>query len=122
MNPIPSIKNYKKSFISKRSREKQDFTNWINSTFITILWLISWLFIYYIFTLNTYATDWYEIVKIEEKINNLISHSQTIDAKIFELSSTSNISKNKIIKENMIKEDTHKNLVIKQWKQYVFNN
>jgi len=122
MKYIPNIKDYKKTFVSSRNENKQNLKKWINSTFISMVSLIAGLFIYYIFTLNIHATAWYKIREIEEKINDLSHKNDTISAKIFKLSSLSNIIKNKDIKKHIEKENEHKILVIKEWVQYVFNN
>jgi len=120
MKTIPNIKDYKKSFVSNRTKTKKELNKWINSTFIIMVWMIISLFIYYVFTLNINATAWYKIREIERKTNELIHQKETIEAKIFELSSSSNINKN--IEKYMEDENEHQNLVIKQWVQYVFNN
>lgn len=119
MNPKVTINEYKKSFFSKRKKQKQEFNNGVNSTFIIMTSLIIWLFGYYVWALNTNATAWYEIRGLERKKNQLISENEIIITQISQLDSLNNLIK-KI--NNMEKNISPEYLAVQYSPKYVFNN
>lgn len=122
MNQKITISDYKKAFISKRKKAKQELTKWVNSTFIIMMWLIISLFLYYVWSLNANATAGYEIRELEREKNQLLSEKEIIRVKISQLESSDNIDKDSWAKKDMEKVVEPDYLVIKQWIQYVYNN
>jgi len=122
MNQKITISDYKKTFISKRKKAKQELTKWINSTFVIMMWLIVSLFLYYVWSLNANATAGYEIRELEREKNQLLSEKEIIRVKISQLESSDNIDKDSWAKEDMQKVVEPDYLVIKQAVQYVYNN
>lgn len=111
----------KKSFFSKRKKEKENFNFWIRSTYITMLTLICGLLLYYILMLNSTATKGYNIIELEKEKRNLIIEKERLDVKIAELESLDTISgqEDTSIMEPVENADY---LVIKENVQYVYNN
>ncbi len=122
MNPKITISDYKKAFVSKRKKAKQELTKWVNSTFIIMMGLIISLFLYYVWSLNANATAGYEIRELEREKNQLLSEKEIITVKISQLESSDNIGKDSEAKQDMEKVEEPDYLVIKQWVQYVYNN
>ena len=122
MNSIPNIKDYKKRFISNRSKAKKELTQWINSTFVSTIWLIIFLFIYYLWTLNANATMWYKIRDLEKEISQLKSQKDIIDTKIANIKSLDNISNDPFSNKDMLEVKNFESLVINDDIQYVYNN
>lgn len=121
MNPKVVLKDFSNSFFSKRKKEKETFEVWMNSTYVIILSVITWLLLYYVWILNVNATKWYNIRQLEIERKNLEIEKQILDVKIAELESLSNILNEKDI-ENMEKVEEPEYLVIKEWVQYVYND
>jgi hypothetical protein len=111
-----------KEFISNRTIDKQEVTKWVNSTFITIIGLIVFLFIYYLWTINANATLWYDIRDLEIQISQLRSQKDIVETKIDKIKSLDNISRDAFSKTDMEYIKDSESLVIKESVQYVYNN
>lgn len=111
---------YKRSFFSKRKQEKEKFNIWMTSTYVSLLWIIALLLLYYVWTLNVNATKWYNIRQLEIEKQNLLMEKEQLDVKIAELESLNNIMNSWGV-ENMEKIEEPDYLVIKDNTQYVFN-
>lgn len=122
MNKITTLNNCRKSFISNRSEAKKELNQWINSTFITIIWLIIFLFIYYLWTLNANATMWYDIRELESQISQLKSKRDTVVSKIANLKSWDNIDNDTFSNKDMVEVSKFESLIISDNIQYVYNN
>lgn len=114
------IEDFRRNFHSKRVKEKEKFTFGVNYTFLSLLWIIVMLLLYYIWILNVNATKWYNIISLELEKKNLMMEKERLDVKIAELESLSNIMTDNDLK-NMEKIDEKNYLVIKEWVQYVYN-
>ena len=123
MSEIIAINKYNKKFISRRIKKKEELNKWINSTFLILVTLIIFLFIYYLWTLNANATMWYSIRNLEKEIYQLKSKKDIIETKIANLKSLDNISKDKSANEEMenIWWD-FQSMVINENIQYAYNN
>lgn len=110
-----------KEFISNRTKNKQEVTKWINSTFIILVSLIIFLFIYYLWTLNTNATIGYSIRDLDVQISQLQSQKEIIETKIDKIKSLDNISKDKESTTDMEEIKDSISLIIKDDTQYVYN-
>lgn len=122
MNKITTLNNCRKSFISNRSEAKKELNQWINSTFITIIWLIIFLFIYYLWTLNANATMWYDIRELESQISQLKSKRDTVVSKIANLKSWDNIDNDTFSNKDMVEISKFESLIISDNIKYVYNN
>ena len=111
-----------KEFISDRSKNRQEVKKWVNSTFITMIGLIIFLFIYYLWTVNANATLWYDIRDLEIQISQLKSQKDIMETKIDKIKSLDNISRDPFSKTDMEHIKDPKSLVIKESVQYVYNN
>lgn len=111
---------FKKSFFSRRKEEKEKFNIWMTSTYISLLWIIALLLLYYVWTLNVNATKWYNIRQLEIEKQNLLMEKEQLDVKIAELESLNNIMNSWELK-NMEKIKEPDYLVIKDNTQYVYN-
>jgi len=110
-----------KEFISSRIKNKQEVTKWVNSTFITIVGLIIFLFIYYLWTLNANATLWYDIRELDVQISQLKSQKDIIETKIDKIKSLDNISWDKEATTDMEDINESISLIIKDDVKYVYN-
>ena len=110
-----------KEFISNRTKNKQEVTKWVNSTFITIVGLIIFLFIYYLWTLNANATLWYDIRELDVQISQLKSQKDIIETKIDKIKSLDNISWDKEATTDMEDINESISLIIKDDVKYVYN-
>jgi len=110
-----------KEFISNRSKNRQEVTKWVNSTFTTMIGLIIFLFIYYLWTINANATLWYDIRDLEIQISQLKSQKDTIKSKIDKIKSLDNIDNDSFSKTDMEHIKDSESLVIKESVQYVYN-
>ncbi len=122
MNSKITLKDYKKAFVSKRKQAKQELHQWINSTFIILLSLICSLFVYYVWTLNSNATAWYNIRDLEREKNQLLLEKEFIKTKLGQLETISTIQNDSSLFEDMQKIEESNYLVIETDKQYVYQN
>ncbi len=120
MNSNIVTKDFSQNYFSKRKKEKEKFTFWVNSTYIALLSIISMLLLYYVWILNVNATKWYNIRQLEIEKKNLLMEKEKLDVKIAELESLSNIMSESDM-ENMEKIENPDYLVIKNDVQYVYN-
>jgi len=111
-----------KEFISNRTKNKQEVTKWVNSTFVTMIGLIIFLFIYYLWTINANATLWYDIRDLEIQISQLKSQKDIVETKIDKIKSLDNISRDPFSTTDMEYIKDSQSLVIKDSIQYVYNN
>ena len=121
MNNTVINKNLKRNFFSNRKKEKEKMNFWINSTYIVLLSLISFLLLHYVWILNLNATKWYNIRKLEIEKKTLLMEKELLDVKIAELESLSTILWDNDL-QNMEKIEEPDYLVIKDDVKYVFNN
>ncbi len=123
MNPKVILKDYNRNFYSKRKRLKDDIYFWINSTFSILIWVLVILFIYYIWILNTNATQGYNIRTLELQKQNLLLQQELLEVKISNLESIRNIEKNSSDLSNIMEEVEDPNfIVIKNGVSYAYNN
>lgn len=120
MNSIIN-KKFKKSFFSRRKKEKEKFDFWITSTYIALLSLISLLLLYYVWILNVNATKGYNIRELEIEKKTLLMEKELLDVQIAELESLSTILQDDDL-QNMEKIWEPDYLVIKDNVQYVYND
>lgn len=120
MNSNIVTQDFSQNYFSKRKREKEKFSFWMNSTYIALLSIITLLFLYYVWILNVNATKWYNIVQLEIEKTNLLMEKEQLDVRIAELESLSNIVNENELK-NMEKISSPDYLVIKDNVQYVYN-
>jgi len=114
-------KKFKKSFSSRRKKEKEKFDFWITSTYIALLSLISLLLLYYVWILNVNATKGYNIRELEIEKKTLLMEKELLDVQIAELESLSTILQDNDL-QNMEKIWEPDYLVIKDNVQYVYND
>lgn len=112
--------DFGRNFFSKRLKQKEKFDFWVNYTFMSLLWIIIMLLLYYIWILNANATKWYNIRTLELEKNNLMLEKERLEVKIAELESLSKIMTDEDLK-NMEKVADPNFLVIKDNIQYVYN-
>ena len=122
MNPKVTINDYKKSFLSKRTKQKQELKQGVNSTFLIMISLIISLFLYYVWSLNAHATAWYDIRWLESEKNQLIWEQEIIITQISQLESLDTIIHNADNIKNMKKIVSPEFLIIEDSAKYVFNN
>ena len=111
---------FKKSFFSRRKKEKEKFNFWITSTYIALLSLISLLLLYYVWILNVNATKGYNIRELEIEKKTLLMEKELLDVQIAELESLSTILWDDDL-QNMEKVWNTDFLVIRDDVQYVYN-
>jgi len=121
-NSNVTFHRHTKEFISDRSKNKIEIKKWVNSTFIILVWLISFLFIYYLGTVNANATLGYEIRDLDIQISQLKSQKEIIETKIDKIKSLDNISNDPFSNTDMEEVNESISLVIKDGKKYVYNN
>lgn len=114
-------KDFTQNYFSKRKKEKEKFTFGLNSTYMALLWIISILLLYYVWMLNTNATQWYALIQLEVEKNKLLIEKAKLDVQIAELDSLTNIM-NPIDLKNMEKIEDPDYLVIKDDVQYTYKN
>lgn len=115
------LKDYKPNFFSKRKKDKEQVTVWINSSYTIIVSFMVLLLIYYVWTLNVNATKWYNIRDLEAEKRALLIEKELLDVKIAELESLWNILNEQDLK-NMEKIEKPDYIVIKDDVQYVYND
>ncbi len=120
MNSRIITQDFKKSFFSKRKKEKEKFRFWMTSTYVGLLTIISLLLLYYVWILNVNATKWYNIRQLEIEKQNLLMEKEQLDVKIAELESLTTLMQDEDLK-NMEKIEKPDYLVIKENVQYVYN-
>lgn len=118
---IINNKNLKRSFFSRRKKEKEKLNFWVTSTYIALLSLISLLLLYYVWILNVNATKGYDIRDLENEKKTLLMEKEILDVKIAELESLTNILQDEDL-QNMEKIWDPEYIVRKDNVQYVYNN
>lgn len=120
MNPnLIVLKRWHFKFFSERKTMRENFKLWMHSTYILSLIFIGILWIYYVWTLNTNATLWYNIRNLELEKNQLTIEKELLDVKIAELQSISSLMKWEWT-QMMEKVDQAQYLVVKDMKNYAF--
>lgn len=107
-------------FSSQRKVEKEKLNFWYQSTYVTLLWLIVFLLLYYVWILNANATQGYTIIQLEKTQKELKIELDRLNVKIAEIDSLENISSNEIF-QNMVPVEDPNYLVMKEAVQYVYN-
>lgn len=120
MNTNIKNNNFKKTFFSKRLKDKEGLNISITSTYIALLSIMSMLLLYYVWILNVNATKSFNIKELDIEKKNLLMEKELLDVKIAELESLSNILQNNDL-QNMQKVENPHYLVIKSDVQYVYN-
>lgn len=114
------IQDFSQNYFSKRKKEKEKLSFWVNSTYIALLSIITALFLYYIWMSNAQATQWYKIRDLEVEKNKLLMEKAKLDVQIAELDSLPNIINSEDSK-NMEKIENPDYLVIKENIKYTYN-
>ena len=112
--------DFSKNFYSKRKKEKEKFNFWVNSTYLSLLSIITILLLHYVWILNINATQWYNIIQLNLEKSDLMKEKEKLDLKIAEIQSLSEIMSEEN-KQNMEKVTDPDFLVIKNDIQYVYN-
>jgi cell division septal protein FtsQ len=120
VNSTITNKEFKKSYFSRRKKEKEKFNFWITSTYIALLSLISLLLLYYVWILNVNATKGYNIRELEIEKKTLLMEKELLDVQIAELESLSTILWDDDL-QNMERVWDTDFLVIRDDVQYVYN-
>lgn len=114
-------KDFKNRFFSQRKNEKEKYKFGVQSTYIVLLTLICGMLLYYILMLNTTATKGYNIIKLEEEKNRLVTELGRLNQKIADIESLDTIRSGDDTKLMEPVEDAEY-LVVKENVQYVYNN
>lgn len=114
------IPETKKQVYSNRKKRKDEMDFWVSSTFSYLIGFIVISFIYLIWSLNTWATQWYEIRDLERDKQNLLLQKETLETKIYNLESLETIEKSES-KEQMEEIKDPDFIVIRNWINYAFN-
>lgn len=112
--------DFSKNFYSKRKKAKEKFNFWVNSTYLSLLSIITILLLHYVWILNINATQWYNIIQLNLEKSDLMKEKEKLDLKIAEIQSLSEIMSEEN-KQNMEKVTDPDFLVIKNDVQYVYN-
>lgn len=119
MNPKLIVRDPQKNFFSKRKKEKEKLQFGYQSTYIAMVGVIIFLLMYYIWTLNVNATQWYEIRKLENIGKELKDDLNRLESTISEIESLNNIMGDDMYEE--MQEASNPNyLVLRDDVQYVF--
>ena len=120
MNPnLIILKSSAPSFFSKRKTTRDEFKIGLTTTYIMMLVFIWFLWIYYVYSLNVNATNWYAMRDLEKERKSLIVERDFLDKKISELESLTYLER-----ENKWRKmvNDFKLLVKKEWEHYVYND
>lgn len=120
MTPQTTLKDYKQNFSSKRKQKKEEFTFWLRKTYLTMVWVMISLLIYYVWILNVSATRGYNIIELETEKRALLLEKEILDVKIAELESLENILKKEDM-QDMEQAWDPSFIVINSDKQYTYN-
>lgn len=106
---------------SNRQLEKAKLYFGINLTYSLLIFCIGLLGIYYVWSVNSLSTVAYSISELKAQNTNLMLEIELLDVKIAELDSVSEIesTEDAAIMEVVDEPDY---LVIKEGKNYVYNN
>jgi len=114
------VKKWHFGILPERKTTREEFKFNTNFTYILILFFIGFLWIYYVWTLNSNATKGYNLRKLEIEKRNLSIEKELLEVKIAELSSLSHLMKSSMLK-NMEKIKSPEYLVYDDKNHYVFN-
>ncbi len=120
MNKKIIVPSLRKQVFSNRKKKKDDIVFWINSTFNYLIAFISISFIYLIWSLNTWATQWYEIRYLEREKQNLLLQKETLEVKISDIESLDTINKSEV-KNRMEETDSPDFIVIRDNVKYAYS-
>ncbi len=121
MNPRLVLRDTPSKFSSNRKKEKESLRFGYASTYFTLLAMISFLLIYYVWTLNVNATQGYNIRDLQETQTELKKKLERLDSKISNLESLDSIESDPTLKD-MVPIDEPNYVVIRSDVQYVYNN
>lgn len=121
MNARLVLRDAPSKFSSNRKREKENLRLGYTSTYITLVWMITFLLVYYVWTININATQGYNIRDLQKKQNELQVELERLDVKIAELESLDTITSDPIF-DNMTPIEDPDYVVIRSDVQYVYNN
>ena len=120
MLKINTLNIYKNNFLSTRKKTYESFNFLIANTFATLIFIISFLLIWYVWMLNVNATKWYNIIEYEIQKKQLLMEKEILEVKLAELDSLTKIlNKDNIKNMEKIKDITF--LVIKNNKEIALN-
>jgi len=108
-------------FFSKRLQEQEKTRFGYHSTYLSLLGIIAFLFIYYVVSLNTSATLGYDIRELENSQRELKIELDRLNVQIAEIESLDTIINDEVY-DMMIPSDEPDYVVIKSDVQYVYNN
>lgn len=121
MNPKKNIlHNTRSGFFSLRKKKQENLKVGYQSTYIILIAIIASLLIYYVWILNSNATQWYSIRELEREQQELKDELNRIESKISEYESINTIENSEVI-QDMEQPDELSYLIIKEDIQYVYN-
>mgnify|MGYP001443665404 CR=1 FL=1 len=122
MNARLVMKQYsEKNFESSRKIEKEKLNFGYQSTYITLMGLIVFLLLYYVWILNANATKGYTIRQLEETQKELAVELDRLNVKIAELDSLETMSSDELFQDMVPIEDPNY-LVLKENVQFAFKD
>lgn len=122
MNARLVMKQYsEKNFESSRKIEKEKLNFGYQSTYITLMGLIVFLLLYYVWILNANATKGYTIRQLEETQKELKVELDRLNVKIAELDSLETMSSDELFQDMVPIEDPNY-LVLKENVQFAFKD
>ena len=121
MNPRLVLRDIPSKFSSNRKKEKENLRFGYASTYFTLLAMITFLLIYYVWTLNANATQGYNIRALQQTQTELKIELERLDVKIAEIESLDTITSDPLF-ENMVPIEDPDYVVIRSDVQYVYND
>ena len=122
MNARLVMKQYsEKNFESSRKIEKEKLNFGYQSTYITLMGLIVFLLLYYVWILNANATKGYTIRQLQETQKELEVELDRLNVKIAELDSLETMSSDELFQDMIPIEDPNY-LVLKENVQFAFKD
>ena len=116
------MKQYQeKNFESLRKREKEKLNFGYQSTYITLMGLIVFLLLYYVWILNANATKGYTIIQLEKTQKELKVELDRLNVKIAELDSLETMSSDELFQDMVPIEDPNY-LVLKDTVQFALKD
>lgn len=109
------------TFFSNRKKEKDKIQFGYTTTYIALIWVIAFLFVFYVVTLNSNSTQGYTIPKLRETEKQLKVELDRLGVQIAEMESLSTITSDKMYKE-MQPTDDESFIIVQENAHYVFNN
>lgn len=92
MNPRIVLSESHDHFTSHRKQKKEEVISGFTSTYLGIIGCVVFLLIYYVWTLNSNATQGYTIRQLEKTQNDLRVQLERLEVQIAEIESLDTIS------------------------------